>query len=75
MLMFLHRQGDDMINLVTRMQPLEAGETSPAALIHRVHKLESAVIDRDRVAAHTYAMPVVRELPSQPADDPNDLTW
>jgi hypothetical protein len=24
---------------------------------------------------HTYAVPVVRELPSQPSGWPNDLTW
>ena len=65
-----------MINLFTGMQPLEAGEASPAALIDRVRELdESAVFDRDRVAVHTYAMPVVRELPSQPADASDDLTW
>ncbi len=29
----------------------------------------------DRIAVHTYAVPVVRELPSQPADAPNDHTW
>jgi hypothetical protein len=29
----------------------------------------------DRTAVHTYAVPVVRELPSQPADASNDLTW
>ena len=28
-----------------------------------------------RIAVHTYAVPVVRELPSQPAGWPNDLTW
>ena len=40
-------KGNDMINLFTGMQPLEGGETSPAALIDRVRRLdESAVIDR-----------------------------
>jgi hypothetical protein len=29
----------------------------------------------DRIGVHTYAVPVVRELPSQPADAPHDLTW
>jgi hypothetical protein len=29
----------------------------------------------DRVATHTYKVPVVRELPAQPADAPGDLTW
>jgi hypothetical protein len=29
----------------------------------------------DRIAIHTYAVPVVRELPSQPADASSDLAW
>jgi hypothetical protein len=29
----------------------------------------------DRIAVHTYAFPVVRELPPQPADRTHDLTW
>jgi hypothetical protein len=29
----------------------------------------------DRVDIHTYAVPVVRELPSQPADASNHRTW
>ena len=29
----------------------------------------------DRPAVHTFAVPVVRELPSQPADAANYLTW
>jgi hypothetical protein len=28
-----------------------------------------------RTAVHTYSVPVVRELPSQPAGWPNDVTW
>jgi hypothetical protein len=40
-----------------------------------INLFTSARHRRDRVAVHTYAVPVVRELPSQPADAPNDLTW
>jgi len=29
----------------------------------------------NRIAAHTYTLPVVRELPSQLADASGDLTW
>jgi hypothetical protein len=29
----------------------------------------------NRIAVHTYAVPVVRELPSQPADASSDLAW
>jgi hypothetical protein len=29
----------------------------------------------NRIAVHSYAVPVVRELPSQPADTSSDLTW
>jgi hypothetical protein len=29
----------------------------------------------DRIAIHAYAVPVVRELPSQPADASSDLAW
>ena len=28
-----------------------------------------------RITVHTYAVPVVRELPAQPSDWPNDITW
>ena len=28
-----------------------------------------------RIAVHIYVVPVVRELPSQPAEASNDLTW
>ena len=28
-----------------------------------------------RITVHTYAVPVVRELPSQPSGWPNDVTW
>ena len=28
-----------------------------------------------RTAVHTYAVPVVRELPSQPSGWPTDVTW
>ena len=29
----------------------------------------------DAVAAHRYALPVVRELPRRPADPTGDLSW
>jgi hypothetical protein len=29
----------------------------------------------DAGSVHAYSMPVVRELPSQPADPARDLTW
>jgi hypothetical protein len=30
---------------------------------------------RARTAVHTYAVPVVRELPSQPSGWPTDVAW
>jgi hypothetical protein len=38
-------------------------------------RVNSTRRDRDALAAHTYSIPVVRELPMRPADPVGVRTW